>query len=93
MLGAQAPGQVADDEALESLGVGIDRYARLDLPVLLLGGGRSPAHLRARLRALAGVLPWVEDTVLLPRQGRSANLRAPAALAAVVTAFASRTVG
>jgi pimeloyl-ACP methyl ester carboxylesterase len=52
-----ARAQIADDEAIESLGVGLDRYARLDLPVLLLGGGRSPAHLRERLDALAAVLP------------------------------------
>src|SRR5258705_180648 len=47
-----ASSQIADDEAIESLGVGLDRYAALDLPVLLLGGERSPAHLRARLDAL-----------------------------------------
>jgi hypothetical protein len=46
-----AAGQIADDEALESLGVGLDRYAGLDLPVLLLGGARSPARLRAGLDA------------------------------------------
>ena len=52
-----AVAQITDDEAIESLGVGLGRYARLDLPVLLLGGGRSPAHMRARLDALAAVLP------------------------------------
>jgi len=30
-----APGQISDDTALESLGVGIDRYAGVDVPTLL----------------------------------------------------------
>jgi hypothetical protein len=63
VLRGYAPAQITDDEAIESLGVGLDRYARLDLPVLLLGGGRSPAHLRARLDALAAVLPdWTRSS-------------------------------
>lgn len=43
-----APGQIKDDENLESLGVGIDRYAHLHVPALLIGGARSPHHLRDR---------------------------------------------
>src|SRR3954469_4569495 len=86
-----AAGQVADDEALESLGVGVDRYAAVDLPVLLLGGERSPAHLRRGLAALAAVLPHAE-TVILPRQGHVATVRAPGRVAAVVAAFAGRVL-
>jgi pimeloyl-ACP methyl ester carboxylesterase len=85
-----APAQIADDEAIESLGVGLDRYARLDLPVLLLGGGRSPAHLRERLDALAAVLPRLDSVVVLPEQGHLANLRAPGEVAKVIAAFADR---
>jgi pimeloyl-ACP methyl ester carboxylesterase len=85
-----APAQIADDEAIESLGVGLGRYARLDLPVLLLGGGRSPAHLRERLGALAAVLPRLDSTVVLPAQGHMANLRAPGEVAKVIAAFADR---
>jgi pimeloyl-ACP methyl ester carboxylesterase len=85
-----ARAQIVDDEALESLGVGLDRYARLDLPVLLLGGGRSPAHLRERLDALAAVLPRLDSTVVLPAQGHMANLRAPGEVAKVIAAFADR---
>ena len=33
-----ADAQIADDEAVEALGVGIDRYAALDLPTLLVEG-------------------------------------------------------
>jgi pimeloyl-ACP methyl ester carboxylesterase len=85
-----AAAQITDDEAIESLGVGLDRYGRLDLLVLLLGGGRSPAHMRARLDALAAVLPRLDSTVVMPEQGHLANLRAPGEVAKVIAAFADR---
>jgi pimeloyl-ACP methyl ester carboxylesterase len=47
-----APAQITDDEAIESLGVGLDRYARLDLPVLLLGAAA------ARGSCGNGSMPW-----------------------------------
>ena len=84
-----APAQITD-EAIESLGVGLDRYARLCLPVLLLGGGRSPAHLRERLDALAAVLPRLDSVVVLDGQGHLATLRAPGEVARVIAAFADR---
>jgi pimeloyl-ACP methyl ester carboxylesterase len=87
-----AAGQIADDEALESLGVGIDRYAALDLPVLLLGGARSPANLRTRLDALASVLPRLDSVVVLAKQGHLATLRAPGKVAAVIASFADRVL-
>jgi pimeloyl-ACP methyl ester carboxylesterase len=90
VMAGYAADQIADDEATESLGVGLDRYARLDLPVLLLGGGRSPAHLRRRLDALAGVLPRLEEVVILDGQGHLANLRAPGEVARVIAGFADR---
>jgi pimeloyl-ACP methyl ester carboxylesterase len=85
-----APAQITDDEAIESLGVGLGRYARLDLPVLLLGGGRSPAHMRKRLDALAAVLPRLEEVVVLEEHGHLANLGAPGQVADVIAAFADR---
>ena len=85
-----AAAQITDDEAIESLGVGLGRYARLDLPVLLLGGGRSPAHMRERLDALAAVLARLDSTVVMPEQGHMANLRAPGEVAKVIAAFADR---
>jgi pimeloyl-ACP methyl ester carboxylesterase len=87
---AHAEGQVADDEALESLGVGVDRYAAVDAPVLLLGGARSPDHLRAGLDALAAVLPRLDSVVVLPSQGHVATVRAPEQVAAVIGDFAGR---
>jgi pimeloyl-ACP methyl ester carboxylesterase len=85
-----APAQITDDEAIESLGVGLGRYAPVDLPVLLLGGGRSPAHLRERLDALAAALPRPASVVVLEGQGHMANLRAPGEVAEVIAAFADR---
>jgi pimeloyl-ACP methyl ester carboxylesterase len=90
VIRGHAAAQIADDEAIESLGVGLGRYARLDLPVLLLGGGRSAAHMRARLDALAAVLPRLEEVVILEGQGHMANLRAPGEVARVIAAFADR---
>ena len=83
-----APGQISDDNELESLGVGIGRYARIDAPTLLLGGARSPQHLRQRLDALAAVMPNVESVVILKGQGHLANARAPAKVARIIKTFA-----
>lgn len=84
--------QIADDEALESLGVGIERYTRLAMPVLLIGGTRSPRHLLARLEALARVIPRTQ-TAMLPGQGHSANLTAPDQVARLVGEFAAAAFG
>ena len=87
-----APGQIADDVNLESLGVGIRRYAALNVPALLLGGARSPKHLSARLNALAAVLPNVDSVVILPRQGHMANTWTPGKVAHIIEAFAERVL-
>jgi pimeloyl-ACP methyl ester carboxylesterase len=87
-----APGQIADDVNLESLGVGIRRYAALNVPALLLGGARSPKHLSARLNALAAVLPNVDSVVILPRQGHQANEWTPGKVAHVIEPFADRVL-
>jgi pimeloyl-ACP methyl ester carboxylesterase len=84
-----APGQICDDNELESLGVGIERYARLVVPALLVGGTRSPKHLRVRLDQLAAVLPNVSSVVIFSGQGHLANARAPKRLATVIADFAA----
>lgn len=83
-----APGQISDDAALESLGVGLDRYAELSVLTLLVGGARSPKHLRRRLDALAHVLPQLDSEVILRGQGHLANARAPGRLVDLIDAFA-----
>ena len=86
-LCAVAPAQIADTEAIEALGIGIQRYARLEMPTLLFGGTRSPAHLRERLAALAHVIPNAQTT-FLRGQGHLANLMAPEQVARLVREFA-----
>lgn len=83
-----APGQIGDDSNLESLGVGIDRYSRLDVPVVLIRGTHSPKHLGIRLSALAEVLPHLDSVVTLKRQGHLANTFAPHRLARFIEGFA-----
>jgi pimeloyl-ACP methyl ester carboxylesterase len=87
-----APGQIQDDANIESLGVGIGRYANLNVPALLLGGVRSPKHLRTRLDALASVLPNVDSLVTLPHQGHLANAFAPRKIAQIIEPFADRVL-
>lgn len=79
-----AAAQLADNEALDALGVGIERYGALDLPAVLVEGDASPAHLRRRLADLAALLPRVERIVTLPGQGHIAHLTAPDRLADVI---------
>jgi pimeloyl-ACP methyl ester carboxylesterase len=49
--------QIADTEAIEALGVGLQRYSTIEIPVLLIGGTRSPGHLQDRLKALSVAIP------------------------------------
>jgi pimeloyl-ACP methyl ester carboxylesterase len=84
---ALAPRQIADLAAIDDLGVRLDAYADIRVPVLLLGGGRSPEHLQARTRALAEAIPGAR-TVVLPNQGHDANRRAPADVVAEIEGLA-----
>lgn len=81
-----APGQIADNVAMRDLGMRLETYAGIELPVLLIGGDHSPAHLGERLDVLARTIPNTER-VLLDGQGHSANQRAPRELAAAITKF------
>jgi pimeloyl-ACP methyl ester carboxylesterase len=87
-LDSFADAQITDNEAIESLGIGLDRYARLAVPALLVGGAQSQPHFRGRLTALAGVLPAVDSVVYMPGQAHVANLRGPDQVARVVADFA-----
>jgi pimeloyl-ACP methyl ester carboxylesterase len=89
-MGTFAPGQIQDDANIESLGVGIGRYTDVNIPALLLGGARSPKHLRVRLDALASVLPNVDSVVVLLHQGHLANAFAPRKIAHIIESFAAR---
>ncbi|WP_206068001.1 alpha/beta fold hydrolase [Nonomuraea composti] len=87
-LRALAPRQVEDGVAMDALGVRLDAYAGISVPVVLLGGDRSPAHLGERLDALERVLPGARR-VLLTGQGHSAHAKAPDRVAEVVAALAA----
>jgi pimeloyl-ACP methyl ester carboxylesterase len=82
-----APHQIDDAVAINDLGVRLDAYARVDRPAVLLGGDRSPAHLGARLDALARVMTTATK-VVLPGVGHDANWKAPAAVARVIESVA-----
>jgi len=56
---------------------------RIDVPVLLHGGDKSPAHLRERLDALRQALPHA-DRLTMHGQGHNAERTAPARVAEAV---------
>ena len=87
-LRALAPRQISD---LDGVGPRLDVYARIEIPTVLLGGERSPAHLGERLDALAAVMPHAEK-VVLARRDHSAHLRAPDEVAHVIETLADRVL-
>ncbi|MER7581126.1 alpha/beta hydrolase [Kitasatospora sp. NPDC097691] len=88
---AYAAAQIADTEAIDALGVGIDRFATLDTPTTLIEGDLSPAHLRERLADLAATLPNAR-VVTLTGQGHVAHLTAPETLAGAVRDTAAQVL-
>ncbi|HEY3992909.1 MAG TPA: alpha/beta hydrolase [Ktedonobacteraceae bacterium] len=83
------PCQIDDLEALERLGVRLDVYSRLNLPVAMVGGERSPDSLKEMVAAVADVLPRVER-IPLSGQGHGGHIRDPKKLAEVIETFAKR---
>jgi pimeloyl-ACP methyl ester carboxylesterase len=75
--------QLDDCDAIDALGVRLDDYAKLDLPILLMGGDRSPRHLGERLDALEHVLPRTRR-LLMHGQGHAAEHRAPRRVARAI---------
>lgn len=61
-------------------------YANIDADVLLLGGGKSPAYLRASLDALEGALPR-SQRVMLPALGHTGPEDRPEQVAEVLRPF------
>ncbi|GAA3339950.1 hypothetical protein GCM10020358_25650 [Amorphoplanes nipponensis] len=78
--------QLDDNDAIDALGVRLAAYARLEMPILLLGGDRSPRHLTERLDALERALPRTRR-VLMHGQGHNAERRAPQRVARAIAAF------
>ncbi len=80
LIATHAEAQIVEDEIIDALGLGVDRYGALRLPVTLLQGERSFPHLHERVADLAAVLPDAR-VVTLPGQGHGANSDAPEELA------------
>ncbi|HEY4200610.1 MAG TPA: alpha/beta hydrolase [Devosiaceae bacterium] len=87
-----APAQMADTNAIRALPLGLDRYAAIDVPTLLLKGDQSPRHLQDGMDALQ---PIIAGSMLetFVGHGHSANLEAPDEMAAVMDRFAKRLFG
>ncbi|MCF3103116.1 alpha/beta hydrolase [Streptomyces roseoverticillatus] len=88
---AYATAQIADDEAIDALGTGIDRFTDLETPTTLIEGDLSPAHLRERLSDLAATLPNAR-IVTLTGQGHVAHLTAPGTLADAIRDMAAQVL-
>jgi pimeloyl-ACP methyl ester carboxylesterase len=85
---ALIPCQVDDLETMERLGVRLDAYSGLQVPVAIVGGERSPGHVKDMAAAVAGAVPSVER-VVLHGQGHNCHVRDPDQLARVIETFAS----
>jgi len=81
------PRQIDDTEAINLLGNRLDAYASIRLPVLLLTGAKTPAHLREGTDRLAAVLPAARPIAVMPKQGHGASERAPGEVAALIRDF------
>ncbi|MEU6118368.1 alpha/beta hydrolase [Streptomyces sp. NPDC047117] len=79
LIATHAEAQIVEDEIIDALGLGVDRYGALGLPVTLLQGEQSFPHLHERVADLAAVLPDAR-VVTLAGQGHGANATAPEAL-------------
>jgi hypothetical protein len=64
----------------------------LTCPYCCSAAHAAPANLRARLDALASVLPRLDSVVILAKQGHLATLRAPGKVAVVIASFADRVL-
>jgi pimeloyl-ACP methyl ester carboxylesterase len=83
------PCQIDDLEAMERLGVRLDAYSRLSLPVAMVCGERSPESNKEMVAAVAGVVPMVER-ITLSRQGHACHVYDPEQLARVIESLADR---
>lgn len=83
------PCQLDDLEAMDHLGVRLDMYAQINIPIVLLGGDRSPANLVERLNAIEHVMPHAQRVVMHKRD-HGADLRAPKEVARVIETLADK---
>ncbi|GIM91555.1 alpha/beta fold hydrolase [Paractinoplanes toevensis] len=87
-IGPVVERQLDDNDAIDALGNRLDAYRKIDVPVLLIAGERSPKHLIERLDALQAVLPRA-SRVTLAGTGHTAERDAPDRLAEAIAGFAA----
>ncbi len=81
------PCQIDDLEAMERLGIRLDAYSKLNLPIAMVCGERSPDGNLEMVAAVADVLPRVER-IDLRGQAHRGHVRDPKQLAEVIETFA-----
>jgi pimeloyl-ACP methyl ester carboxylesterase len=67
--------------------VRLNAYSAIRVPIVLVGGDRSPRPLQQIVAAVAHAIPGAKH-VVLHGQGHDAHVRAPERLAAVIEAHA-----
>lgn len=82
--------QLDDSDAIDALGHRLAAYSKIDIPLLLLAGDRSPRHLHERLGALQAVLPDARR-VTMQGQGHTAERSAPDRVARILARFVDKT--
>ena len=85
------PCQIDDLEAMERLGLRLDAYSKLNLPIAVVIGEKSPNSNKEMAAAIAGALPIVERKTLRG-QGHACHTRDPEQLARVIETFAERVL-
>ena len=83
--------QLDDLEAIDRLGVRLESYAQIEVPIVLLGGERSPGHLLGRLDALERVMPHAQQ-VRVRGQDHGADVKAPTKVAQVIEVLADEVL-
>ncbi|MET7337772.1 alpha/beta hydrolase [Nonomuraea sp. NPDC005650] len=85
------PCQIDDLEAMDRLGPRLDAYAGIEVPAVLLSGGRSLPGIIERVDAVERVMPHAERVVMRGRD-HGADLKHPKELARIIEALAGRVL-
>ena len=84
-----APAQMEDNRGIRGLPRGIDRFAAIAVPTLLLKGDQSPQHLQDGIDALHGRIAGSAVATFVGH-GHGANLEAPDLMAEMIDGFAAQ---
>jgi len=79
--------QLDDVQAIDDLGIRLDVYRGIDIPIVVLEGDRPPTSILERSEVLRRVLPDARR-IVLSGQGHAAHIRAPDRLATIIADFA-----